>query len=131
MLLGRVRHEHHYLLFGSFGATGPKDHKVEHAWHGRETHDNAYSLRIEQTLKHGNRAIPHIIHDHVIVLLALGEISLGIVDDLIRAERAHHLDIMGAAYPRDLRAVGFGKETKKYLSRYLTLCRPEPFLEGD
>ncbi|HEX6797180.1 MAG TPA: tyrosine-type recombinase/integrase [Ktedonobacterales bacterium] len=29
------------------------------------------------------------------------------------------------------RDIGFGKETHKYLTRYLSLCRPEPALEGD
>jgi integrase/recombinase XerD len=29
------------------------------------------------------------------------------------------------------RDIGFGKQTQKYLSRYATLCRPEPTLEGD
>jgi integrase/recombinase XerD len=29
------------------------------------------------------------------------------------------------------REIGFGKETHKYLLRYLTLCRPEPAVEGD
>lgn len=29
------------------------------------------------------------------------------------------------------RDIGFGKETQKYLTRYLTLCRPQPVLEGD
>lgn len=29
------------------------------------------------------------------------------------------------------RDIGFGKETHKYLTRYLSLCRPEPTTEGD
>lgn len=29
------------------------------------------------------------------------------------------------------RDIGFGKETHKYLTRYLSLCRPEPALAGD
>lgn len=29
------------------------------------------------------------------------------------------------------RDIGFGKQTQKFLSRYATLCRPEPAIEGD
>jgi integrase/recombinase XerD len=29
------------------------------------------------------------------------------------------------------RDIGFGKQTQKYLSRYLSVCRPEPAVEGD
>ncbi len=29
------------------------------------------------------------------------------------------------------RDIGFGRETHKYLTRYLTLCRPQPVAEGD
>ena len=29
------------------------------------------------------------------------------------------------------RDIGFGRETHKYLMRYLTLCRPQPVVEGD
>jgi integrase/recombinase XerD len=29
------------------------------------------------------------------------------------------------------RDIGFGNETHKYLTRYLTLCRPQPTIEGD
>ena len=41
--------------------------------------------------------IADVVEDEVVALRAFGEVVLGVVDDVIRAERAHELHIAGAA----------------------------------
>ena len=47
------------------------------------------------------------VEDEVVLLLAFGEVFPGVVDDVIRAERAHELDVSRAAYTGDFGAPGF------------------------
>lgn len=57
-----------------------------------------------------------------------GELVNLTLDDLDLARQT--LRITHAKFGK-WRDIGFGRETHKYLTRYLSLCRPEPVLAGD
>jgi integrase/recombinase XerD len=60
--------------------------------------------------------------------MRVGELVALTLDDVDL--KACQIRIQHAKFGK-LRDIGFGKETHKYLTRYLTLCRPQPVAEGD
>ena len=52
--------------------------------------------------------VANVIEDHVVLLVALGEILFRVIDDVIGANRSDKIDIPSAANRRDLRAKRFG-----------------------
>lgn len=60
--------------------------------------------------------------------MRVGELVALTVDDLDLT--ACQIRVQHAKFGK-WRDIGFGKETHKYLTRYLTLCRPAPRVEGD
>src|SRR5439155_533194 len=55
------------------------------------------------------RVLPDRVEDDVVRLAILGEVLLGVVDDLVGAERAHQRDVLGGAYRGDVGAEGRGQ----------------------
>ncbi|MGZ3666743.1 MAG: tyrosine-type recombinase/integrase, partial [Ktedonobacterales bacterium] len=60
--------------------------------------------------------------------MRVGELVALTLDDV--DVRACEIRIQHAKFGK-WRDIGFGRETQKYLTRYLTLCRPQPVIEGD
>src|SRR3984893_8763358 len=52
--------------------------------------------------------VGNVIEDHVVTLVALGEILFAVIDDVIGADRSDKIDIPCAANSRDLCAKRFG-----------------------
>jgi hypothetical protein len=63
------------------------------------------TLRLEHAAQIGDRTIADVVQDDVVALVALGEIVLRVVDHMVRAERAHELDVARAAYAGDISTV--------------------------
>src|ERR1700674_3824052 len=54
------------------------------------------------------RMVPHVVEDEVVPLPTLGEILLGVVDDVVSADRADHVHVPRAAHAGDFGAERFG-----------------------
>jgi integrase/recombinase XerD len=74
------------------------------------------------------------LRDHVILHalwdtgMRVGELVSRTLDDVDLKAREIRIDHAKGGSWRD---IGFGKQTQKLLSRYVSLCRPEPAIEGD
>ena len=55
----------------------------------------------------GEGMVANVIENHVVALVALGEILFCVIDDVIGANRSDKIDIPRAANSRDLRAKRF------------------------
>src|SRR5207248_1131745 len=51
-------------------------------------------------------AVPRDVEDEVVAAAALGEVLLGVINDVVGAERPHQLGLRGAADTGHLRTVG-------------------------
>jgi len=85
-----------------------KDHVFEQQPQIGESSNDTNSLRFECALVIGNGTITHRTVNQVILLSITGEIFSRVIDDLICTNRAHHVQIPGAAYARHFSAEGFG-----------------------
>ena len=57
--------------------------------------------------------VHHVVEDEVVTPLAEGEVLLRVVDDMIRAEGPHQLEVPGAGYAGDFRTEGLGDLHRK------------------
>src|SRR4028118_1840160 len=53
--------------------------------------------------------VPRNIEDEIVALAALGEVLLGVINDLVCAERSDHVQFPRAVHARHLRSVSLGK----------------------
>ena len=66
------------------------------------------SVRCERPSGVGHRTVPDVVEDDVVALVAVSEVLLGVVDDVVGADRADQLNVLGAAHSGHLGAENLG-----------------------
>lgn len=84
-----------------------------------------HALDMTDTFEFRDFVILHTLFD---TGMRVGELAALTLDDVDLKNCEIRIDHAKWGKWRD---IGFGKQTQKYLSRYLSLCRPEPVIEGD